>query len=48
MTDEFSEDQYIEYRAIKACPMREPCHLYGVCYAEKNGRPDMCKDEEKP
>lgn len=42
------EDVYIERRAIKACPLREPCFLYGVCYAEKNGRPDLCDKEDRP
>ncbi len=42
------EDVYMERRAIKACPLREPCFLYGVCYAEKNGRPDLCDEEFRP
>lgn len=47
--DEFmDEDVYMERRAIKACPLREPCFLYGVCYAEKNGRPDLCDKEDRP
>ena len=46
--DEDEQDRYIEARAMKACPMREPCFLYGVCYAEKNGRPDLCDTETKP
>lgn len=47
--DKFAdEDTYIERRAIKECPLREPCFLYGVCYAEKNGRPDLCDKERRP
>ena len=47
--DEFmDEDVYMERRAIKACPLREPCFLYGVCYAENNGRPDLCDKEDRP
>lgn len=42
------QDVYMERRAIKACPLREPCFLYGVCYAEKNGRPDLCDKEDRP
>ncbi len=47
--EEFNDyDVYMERRAIKACPLREPCFLYGVCYAEKNGRPDLCETDTKP
>lgn len=42
------EDAYIERRAIKACPMREPCFLYGICHAEANGHADLCDTEYKP
>jgi len=41
-------DVYMERQAIKACPLRERCFLYGVCYADKNGRPDLCQTETKP
>ncbi len=47
--DDFNDpDVYMERRAIKACPLRERCFLYGVCYAEKNDRPDLCREEERP
>lgn len=31
-----------EARAESACSMGVGCGIYGVCYAERMGRPEMC------
>ena len=40
--DEYNQDDEDEARAESMCSMGVGCGTHGVCFAEKNGKPEMC------